>query len=68
MVAKIKDYRVGHLEHFREDDPLLDGYDEAIEFAKQYHKYDDLATGIWTGPDSDSDLIAIYYGRELFVK
>ncbi len=61
-------YRVGRLERFREDDPLFDTYDRAVKFAKQHHKYDDFAIAIWTGPNGDSDLIAIYYGGELFTK
>ena len=60
-------YQVGSLIMFKPDDPEIEDYWEAIERAEAL-SIDDGLYGVWKGQMEGSELLAIAYSREIFIK
>lgn len=64
-------YQVGDLIHFRDDDPIVDGWDAAMKEAERQENmsndFEDRPIGIWRVDDDDNKTIeAIWYSGDCF--
>lgn len=55
-------WQVGDLVDFKDDDPVFDDKQDAVDYAqkKSEENYEDLF-GLWTSEDDGSELLAIFY-------
>ena len=60
-------FQVGCLQHFEDDDPEFDNWDVALKPASAW-SLNDNPIAIWTGQDEGSELLAIVYMQEIFLR
>lgn len=61
-------YQAGSLIHYESDDPTFDTKEEAEAYIVKHFQFSDGPGALWTSQDDGSELLAIYYMNEWFVK